>query len=98
MEEPCELTEFKGFLARQKIQDDVNRKNLMVWTRFIRDLGCYTWNKSFVLAEKTIALMTKFERDVPMKLPSGEARRTFRMMPESQCKEYARGRLVSAWS
>ena len=73
------------------IPDGVAKKNLYMWMSHIRYVGCYTKHKTFAV----VAAHIDFHMDnspyiLNGVMPSGEARRTFRMMPESQCKRFVR--------
>ena len=68
---------------------DMNEKMVM-WINFIRDVGCYTQNKAIALVARNIDFHTNCAPCVHSFMPSGEARRTFRMIPESNCKYMVR--------
>jgi hypothetical protein len=65
---------------------------LREWASLFHEVGCYTRDKSLVGA---VANMEDLSRPpsaahAHLLLPQGEARRTFRMMPDGQCKSFVR--------
>ncbi len=62
---------------------------LREWAAYFHEVGCYTRDKSLVLM---VANMDELKmRGPPLNVtPRGEARRTFRMMPDGQCKAFVR--------
>ena len=73
----------------ETLPEDATKDILREWAAFLHEVGCYTRDKSLAL---TVANMDELKtRRPPLNVtPCGEARRTFRMMPDGQCKTFVR--------
>ena len=89
VKEPSEEVVDAACLSFKDMPYDVFEK-MLVWIRFIRDVGCYTENKTIALVAQNIDFHTNIAPCVHVPMPSGEARRTFRMIPRSKCKYMVR--------
>ena len=65
---------------------------LREWALLFHEVGCYTRDKSLVCAVVNMEDLARppSAAHAHLLLPHGEARRTFRMMPDGQCKSFVR--------
>ena len=89
MEEPGADACASAMRIFEALPEGATKDNLRQWADHFHKVGCYTREKSLVA---TLANMEELARGPPSPLdtPPGDARRTFQMLPEGQCKMFVR--------